>query len=153
MQYPKFLHGQFDTLPDTLAKRVRFIRDLRSIHIAELAHQARVDLDVIESIEAGVETWLSVAVRQRIARVLKIDPSLLEEVEVKTKSSLPERRISPQEYIDLKNQIMNNAEHIKCPICGCRLKTWIQHGFDVLENPITTPKAHCTECTFQLRFS
>lgn len=151
MGLPKYIHGKEHNLPNTLASRVSFIRNARGIHILKLAEEARIPVDLIEAVESGIETWLSVAVRQRIARVLKVDPIILEEVEVKreVKDLL---KNPPVEVIErIQNEIMNNIRDITCPLCGHPLKIWIQEGFDLNENPVKSPKAHCTECVFQLK--
>ena len=85
MDLPKYIHESQENLPKTLASRVSFLRNARRIHIAELSLQAKVPLQLLEDIEAGIETWLPTSIRQRISIVLKVDPKILEEVEVKNK--------------------------------------------------------------------
>ena len=77
MDLPKYIHGPQEDLPKTLASRVSFIRNARRIHMADLSLRAKVPLELLEDIEAGIETWLPTSVRQRIARVLKVDPIIL----------------------------------------------------------------------------
>ncbi|MBI1859064.1 MAG: helix-turn-helix transcriptional regulator [Candidatus Melainabacteria bacterium] len=151
MDLPKYIHGDTTDLPKTLASRISYIRNARGIHMLELSKQARVSIKLLEEIEAGLEIWLSVAVRQRIARVLKVDPSILEEVEVKIDlKDLPKE--PPLEIIErLQSEIMEGIKDLKCPQCGNLLTTWIQEGFDLSEQKIKSPKAHCTKCVFQLK--
>lgn len=150
MELPKYIHGPQNNLPKTLASRVYYLRNARQIHIAELSSQARVPLQLVEDIEAGIETWLPVSIRQRIARVLKVDPKILEEVEVK-KIKQEDKHI-PLELIErIQNDILSGAKNLKCPSCQSPLKTWIQDAFDLNDLPIKIPKAHCTVCLFQLR--
>lgn len=152
MDFPKYIHGSQEGLPKTLASRVSFLRNVRRLHIAELSYEARVSLKLLEEIEAGIETWLPVAVRQRIARVLKIDPNILEEVEVKNISTVDLPKEPPSELVErIQEDILAGVHDLKCPLCQCNLKTWIQEGFDLNGELIKTPKAHCTECVFQLR--
>lgn len=151
MELPKYIHGHNENLPKTLASRVSYIRNARRIHIVDLSQEARVPIELLEDIEAGIETWLSTAVRQRIARVLKVDPNILEEVEVKNIKQNVEND-PPAELLErIQEDILSRINNIKCPICQSPLKTWIQEGFDLNEQPIKTPKAHCTACVFQLK--
>lgn len=151
MDLPKYIHGTQEGLPKTLAARISYIRNARGIHIYELSQEARVDIKLLEEIEAGIETWLPVSVRQRIARVLKVDPKILEEVEVKKESKdLPKG--PPLKIMErIHEEIISGKNKINCPTCGSLLKVWIQEGFDLNDNPIKTPKAHCTVCVFQLK--
>ena len=152
MELPKYIHGPQEDLPKTLASRISYIRNERRIHIAELSLRARIPIELIEDLEAGIETWLPTAIRQRIARVLKVDPAILEEVEVKNIGTVDELREPPLELRErIQDEILSGKKDIKCPTCGSPLRTWIQEGFDLNDNPIKTPKAHCTVCVFQLR--
>lgn len=151
MDLPKYIHGKNIDLPKTLASRVSFLRNSRRIHIAELAHEARVTIRFLEDIEAGIETWLPVTVRQRIARVLKIDPNILEEVEIKNEKQDFFKNV-PLEIIErIQDEILSGEKNIKCPLCQSPLRPWIQEGFDLNGLPIKSAKAHCTVCVFQLR--
>ena len=152
MDLPKYLHGPQESLPKTLASRVSFLRNARRIHIEELSIQARVPLKLVEDIEAGIETWLPVSVRQRIARVLKVDPNILEEVEVKKINGDDFPKEPPLELLErIQEEIISGGKDIKCPLCSNPLKVWIQEGFDLNDNPIKAPKAHCTVCVFQFK--
>ena len=152
MDIPKYIHGPQESLPKTLASRVSFLRNERRIHIADLSHQARVSIKLLEDIEAGIETWLPTSVRQRIARVLKVDPKILEEVEIKNKKIEMLYKDPPGELIErICEEILEGVADIKCPACGSEMKVWIQDGFDLNENPIKTPKGYCKSCVFQVR--
>ena len=151
-ELPKYLHGHVKGLPKTLARRVSFLRNARRIHIAELSLKARVSVKLLEDIEAGIETWLPVTIRQRIANILRVDPNILEEVEVKdiNTSALP--KDPPLELLErISEDILNGEKNINCPLCNNSLKVWIQEGLDLNENPIKTSKAHCMVCVFQLK--
>jgi len=151
MDLPKYIHGRLENLPNTLGSRVTFLRNARELHIAELSREARVSLKLLEEIESGIETWLSVSIRQRIARVLKVDPIILEEVEIKI---IDEDlfKAMPHELIKkIEESILSGEKEIYCPLCKNLLRVWIQEGFDLNENPIKSAKANCTECLFQLK--
>ncbi len=151
MDLPKYIHGQQEGLPKTLASRLSFLRNKRCLHIAELSYQARVPLELVEDIEAGIERWLATSVRQRIARVLKVDPNILEEVEVRD-LNFDLRTKVPHELIErMQDEILISVKDLKCPLCSSLMRTWIQEGFDLNGNPIKSPKGHCTVCVFQLK--
>ena len=150
MDLPKYIHGKQHKLPNTLASRISFLRNARKIHIAELAHEARVKVKLLEDIEAGIETWLPTSVRQRIARVLKVDPNILEEVEVKNIND--ENKEPPKELTErIQEEILLGKTNINCPHCQSPLRVWIQEGFDLNGNPVKTAKGHCTVCVFQIK--
>ncbi len=152
MDLPKYIHGHVEGLPKTLASRVSFLRNARRIHIAELSLKAWVPVKLLEDIEAGIETWLPVTIRQRIANILRVDPNILEEVEVKniTNQDLPKE--PPLELLErISEDILSGVKNINCPICNNSLRVWVQEGFDLNESPIKIPKSHCTVCVFQLK--
>ena len=152
MDIPKYIHESQENLPKTLASRVSFLRNARRIHIAELSLQAKVPIKLLEDIEAGLETWLPTSIRQRISIVLKVDPKILEEVEVKNKKIEGLYKEPPGELIErICEEILEGNLDIKCPTCGSEMKVWIQDGFDLNENPIKTPKGYCKSCIFQVR--
>jgi transcriptional regulator with XRE-family HTH domain len=152
MELPKYIHGPQENLPNTLASRISLIRNARGLHIFELSKLARVSIKLLEDIEAGIETWLPVAVRQRIARVLNIDPCILEEVEVKNKSSIDINKEPPLELLErIEEEVLSGAKEINCPVCGNKLRIWIQEGFDLNDEPVKSAKGHCTVCVFQLK--
>lgn len=152
MDLPKYIHGHEESLPKTLGSRVLFLRNARRLHIAELSHQARISIKMLEDIEAGIETWLPTSVRQRIARVLKVDPNILEEVEIKKLFSEEQMKYPSYEVTErIQEQILSGNSNISCPVCKNPLRVWIQEGFDLNNELIKSAKAHCTVCVFQLR--
>lgn len=151
MDIPKFIHGTYENLPDTLAKRVSFLRNSRGIHIFELSKRARVSVDFIEQIEAGIETWLSISIRQRISRVLKVDPNILEEVEKKIVSPEILKKIPDSVIKKIKQKIMDGEKNTPCPACGKPMRVWVQEGFDLIGNSTSSPKGYCRSCIFQIK--
>lgn len=152
MELPKYIHGHEENLPNTLGSRVLFLRNSRRLHLAELSHQARVSIKMLEDIEAGIETWLPTSVRQRIARVLKVDPNILEEVEIKKLIPDAEIKNPPYEVIErIQEEILSGGKNILCPVCKNLLRVWVQEGFDLNGEPVKSAKGHCTVCVFQLR--
>lgn len=152
MDLPKYIHDHQEGLPKTLASRVSFLRNARKIHIAELSFRTRVPIKLLEDIESGIETWLSTSIRQRIARVLKVDPKILEEVEVKNINCQDIYKEPPYELLErIQEEILSSKKNIKCPVCQSPLRVWIQEGFDLNNQPTKSAKAHCTVCVFQLK--
>lgn len=152
MELPKYIHGPQENLPKTLASRVSYIRNVRGLHIFELSQLARVSHKFLEDIEAGIETWLPIAVRQRIARVLNVDPNILEEVEIKNKITKDLNKEPPLELVErIQDEILSGVKTINCPVCSNELRVWVQEGFDLNGKPLNTPKAYCTFCVFQLK--
>ena len=50
----------------------------------------------------------------------------------------------------LKDLILNGAGGLKCPKCGAPLVTKIERMYDLEDNLVLHPKAHCTKCVFQI---
>src|SRR6185369_11111373 len=73
----KPLPSEFKLAP-TLATRVFQLREFRSLTVKDLAQLARFTPERISDIEAGLETWLSVTDRQKLAKALIIDPVKLQ---------------------------------------------------------------------------
>lgn len=139
-------------LADTVAQRVRQLRELRNMTIRDLAKSTKFGIKRIEEIEAGLETWFSATDRQLLAKALSVEPALIEEVEQRhdqgfnvSYSPIPDRIKS-----DLSGAILQGTRTLNCPACGEPLKCSIQRGFDINEQPLELAKAHCTRCPFIL---
>ena len=52
---------------------------------------------------------------------------------------------------NLKAQILNHKTGLKCPICGEPLITRIAKMYDLDDNLVLQPKAHCVKCVFQIK--
>src|SRR5690606_36373062 len=96
-------------LAPTLSARVFQIREYRNMTVRDLGKQTRLGPKRIEDIEAGLETWLSSPIRQRLANALSIEPYLLKEVEIKPMLSIhPELEDIPGElYENLQALILS----------------------------------------------
>ena len=104
-------------------------------------------LEIIEDIESGKELFLSVTQRQQIARVLKISPKEIKEYE----RSYEFQEISDDVIDNIKAQILNHKTDLHCPMCGELLVTRIAKMYDLDDNLVLQPKAHCTKCVFQIK--
>lgn len=135
-------------LAPTLARRVFQLRELRNMTVKDLAKSSRMPIGRIEDIEYGLETWLSTADRQVIAKALVVEPQLLQEVE--TRPQLTESLEHELKLRELSDFILQGRTDLECPDCGHSLKCSIQHAYDIEEKPIKFAKAFCLKCPFVL---
>lgn len=111
-----------------------------------LAAKCNIDLSLIEDIEAGKELFLPVTIRQNLAKGLKCIPEEIKKLEKDFSNDL----VSPQIIESLKELILKGAGGLKCPKCGAPLVTKISQMYDLEDNLVVQPKAHCTKCVFQI---
>lgn len=133
----------------SLANFVSERREKIGLSQTGLAKKSNLPLNVIEDIESGNELFLAATIRQKLARGLKLDPKEIKPYEKKVDVSL----MSDAQYIeDIKLQILNeNTENLKCPVCGSALVCRILEMYDLEDNLVLHPKAHCVKCPFQVR--
>lgn len=145
---------QFRPLPGdlvlgkTLASRVMQLREVRNMTVKDLAKLSRLGQQRIESIEAGIETWLSVSDRQLLAQALAVNPSVLQDGEMRPPSK--EKDLG-EASARLVQAILEGARDVECPNCGGMLKCSIQEAFDIEGKPTRFAKAYCLKCPFVLR--
>lgn len=130
----------------TLARFIQTKREEIGLTQKGLAIAANVPLEIVEEVEAGKELFLAVTVRQALAKVLKCDPQEIKQLEKDISSNI----ISPEIIESLKQLILNGAGGLKCPRCGAPLDTRIAKMYDLEDNLVLHPKAHCTKCPFQI---
>ncbi len=130
----------------TLAQFIRKKRDELGLSVKALAIMANVKQSEIEEIEEGRELFLPVTVRQALAKVLKCEPKEIKILE----KDIADNIVSPEIIESLKELILNGAGGLKCPKCGANLVTRVAKMYDLEDNLILHPKAHCTKCPFQL---
>lgn len=131
---------------ETLARFIQNKRNELDLSQKALSIAANVPLEEIEEIESGKELFLSVTVRQALAKVLKCDPLDIKKYEKDIVTNI----VSPEIIESLKELILNGAGGLKCPKCGAPLDTRIAKMYDLEDNLILHPKAHCTKCPFQI---
>lgn len=130
----------------TLAQFIQKKRDNLGLSTKGLAMLANLDLQLIEDIESGKDLFLSVPVRQNLAKALKCLPEEIKDLE--KEFNLP---VTSVEIIDsLKELILKGAGGLKCPVCGANLVTKIERMYDLEDNLVLHPKAHCSKCVFQI---
>lgn len=130
----------------TLAQFIQQKRKETDLTPKELAHLANLSLETIEDIESGKDLFLSVTTRQSLAKILRCEPDEIKKYE----KDFSSYTIS-QEIIDsLKELILNGAGGLKCPKCGAPLITRIARLYDLEDNLMLHPKAHCSKCSFHI---
>ena len=130
----------------TLARFIQLKREELGLTQKGLAIAANVPLSIVEEVEAGKELFLAVTVRQALAKVLKCEPYEIKVLEKDIVNDI----VSPEIIESLKKLILNGAGGLKCPKCGALLDTRIARMYDLEDNLILHPKAHCTKCPFQI---
>lgn len=131
----------------TLAQFIQEKRDDLGLSPKGLAMESNLDLRFIEDIESGKELFLPVTARQSIAKVLRCHPEEIRRLEKDFDNNL----VSQQIIDSIKELILNGAGGLKCPRCGANLTTKIEKMFDLEDNVVYHPKAHCTKCVFQIK--
>ena len=133
----------------SLAEFIQTKREKAGLSIYGLAEKTSIDISVLEDIEAGKDLFLPVTVRQKLARIFKCSPD-----EIKKYERDYEFQVIPDEIIDdLKSRILNHETNLRCPICGEPLITRVAKMYDLDDNLVLTPKAHCIKCVFQIKES
>ena len=130
----------------TLAQFVQQKREDLGLSAKGLAIKSNLDLTLIEDIESGKELFLSVTVRQNLAKGLKGHPEEIRRLEKDFRNDF----VSLQIIESLKELILSGAGGLKCPKCGAPLVTKVERMYDLEDNLVLHPKAHCTKCVFQI---
>lgn len=132
---------------ESLSEFIITKREDAGLSVQGLAKKSNIKLEILEDIEAGKELFLSVTQRQQLARVLKCSPKELKEHERSY-----EFEVVSQEIIDeIKSKILKRETNLRCPMCGEPLVTRIAKMYDIEDNLILQPKAHCVKCIFQIK--
>ncbi len=132
----------------TLAKFISELREKRGYSQEGLARRANVSLKIIEDVEGAQEFFLPVVVRQKLARALKIEPAQIKKYERQPNDAKPD-----ENYIELikENILSGNLKGNICPLCGAELSCRVAQMYDLEDNLILHPKAHCVKCPFQIK--
>ena len=131
----------------TLAQFVQKRRDDLGMSAKGLAMACNLDVSLIEEIEGGKELFLPVTIRQKLAKGLKFNPDDIIKLEIDFDTHF----LADDKIIEsLKELILNGAGGLKCPKCGAPLITRGAKMYDLEDNLVLHPKAHCTKCVFQI---
>ena len=130
----------------TLARFIQERREQVGLSVTGLARKSNISAEIIEEIESGKELFLPVTVRQNLAKGLKCLPEDIKKYEKDFSTDFV-----PLSVIDsLKELILNGAGGLKCPKCGADLITKVEKMYDLEDNLVFHPKAHCSKCVFQI---
>ena len=132
---------------ESLAEFIQQRREKAGLSIIGLAKKTNIKLETLEDIESGKELFLSVTQRQQIARVLKCSPKELKSHEKDYKFEI----VQNDTIAELKTKILNRETNLRCPLCGEPLVTRIARMYDLEDNLILQPKAHCVNWGFQIK--
>lgn len=132
---------------ETLAEFVQRTRDNLGMSAKGLAARSSIELSIIEDIESGKDLFLPVTIRQKLAKALKCAPEELLALERGYKDIV----ISDDMILEIRHRILNHEKDIPCPKCGEPLVVRIAKMYDLEDNLVLQPKAHCSKCVFQLR--
>ena len=131
----------------SLAEFIQSKREKAGYSIYGLAERAAISIEQLEDIESGRELFLPVTLRQKLARALKCSPSEIKKYEREYEFEI----VSEEKIEELKSAILQRKTNLKCPICGEPLVTRIAKMYDLEDNLIYKPKAHCVKCVFQIK--
>lgn len=136
----------YNAIMKTLARFVQEKREQVGLSVTGLARKSNISAEIIEEIESGKELFLPVTVRQNLAKGLKCLPEEIKKYEKDFSTDFV-----PLSVIDsLKDLILNGAGGLKCPKCGADLITKVERMYDLEDNLVLHPKAHCSKCVFQI---
>ena len=131
----------------TLADFVRTKREEAGLSLVGLSRKINASIEELEDIESGKELFLPVTLRQKLAKGLKCQISDLKELE----KDVTTESISIYKIDEIKTKILNGETDILCPKCGSPLIIKIVKMYDLEDNPVFHPKAHCSKCVFQIK--
>lgn len=131
----------------SLAEFIQTKREKAGYSIYGLSEKANMPIEILEDIESGKELFLSVTQRQKLARALKCSASEIKKYEREYEFKM----VSEDAIEELKSRILRRETNLKCPMCGEPLVTRIAKMYDLEDNLILQPKAHCVKCVFQIK--
>lgn len=136
-----------ENLKESLAHFVSDTREKMGLSQSGLAKKCNLSVSEIEDIESGVELFIPTTIRQKLAKGLKVSLKELKKYEMSEQFELV-----PQNVIDdLKEDILNGQNDLKCPLCGETLITRIVELYDLEDNLNYHPKGKCPKCPFQIK--
>ena len=140
-------------LPDTLSRRIQFLREDLDLTQRQLARKSQIALSQIQDIEAGLELFLAPSVRLKLARALRVQASVLQEVESATGAFSTDG--DPNALAEAGHHLLHQVsrapeQEYSCPHCQAAIVVRVFERRDLEGNPIQAIKIHCTQCLFQL---
>ena len=136
----------YNIVMKTLARFIQERREQVGLSVTGLAKKSNINPEIIEEIESGKELFLPVTIRQNLAKGLKCLPDEIKKYEKDFSNDF----VSLEIIESLKDLILNGAGGLKCPKCGANLITKVERMYDLEDNLVLHPKAHCSKCVFQI---
>lgn len=136
----------YNIVMKTLARFIQERREQAGLSVTGLAKKSNVNPEIIEEIESGKELFLPVTIRQNLAKGLKCLPDEIKKYEKDFTNDF----VSLEIIESLKDLILNGAGGLKCPKCSANLITKVERMYDLEDNLVLHPKAHCSKCVFQI---
>lgn len=136
----------YNIVMKTLARFIQERREQAGLSVTGLAKKSNISPEIIEEIESGKELFLPVTIRQNLAKGLKCLPEEIKKYEKDFTNDF----VSLEIIESLKDLILNGAGGLKCPKCGANLITKVEKMYDLEDNLVLHPKAHCSKCVFQI---
>ena len=136
----------YNEIMKTLARFVQERREQVGLSVSGLAKRCNITPEIIEEIEGGKELFLPVTIRQNLAKGLKCLPEDIKKYEKDFTNDF----VSLEVIESLKELILKGAGGLKYPKCGANLVTKIERMYDLEDNLVLHPKAHCSKCVFQI---
>lgn len=136
----------YNIVMKTLARFIQERREQAGLSVTGLAKKSNISPEIIEEIESGKELFLPVTIRQNLAKGLKCLPDEIKKYEKDFTNDF----VSLEIIESLKDLILNGAGGLKCPKCGANLITKVERMYDLEDNLVLHPKAHCSKCVFQI---
>ena len=131
----------------SLAEFIQTQREKAGFSITGLAERTAISIETLEDIESGRDLFLPVSIRQKLARAFKCSPSEIKKYEREYQF----QEISDETIDILKEKILKRETNLRCPLCGEPLVTRVAKMYDLEDNLILQPKAHCVKCVFQIK--
>ena len=136
----------YNSIMKTLARFVQERREQAGLSVTGLAKRCNISPEIIEEIESGKELFLPVTIRQNLSKGLKCLPEDIKKYEKDFSTDF----VSLEVIESLKELILKGAGGLKCPKCGADLITKVERMYDLENNLVYHPKAHCSKCVFQI---
>lgn len=131
----------------SLAQFVSSTREKLGLSRLGLSLKSNLPLETINSIEDGIDLFLSSTVRQKLAKGLKLSLSEIKKLE----KNINFKTVSKDELNLIRDRILLNEKDILCPICGEKLIVRTAKLYDLEDNLVLNAKARCPKCPFQLK--
>lgn len=131
----------------SLAEFIQTQREKAGFSIYGLADRTSIPIETLEDIESGRELFLPVTTRQKLARVFKCSPNDIKKYEREYEFKM----VTDEILEDLKSRILKRETNLRCPMCGEPLVTRVARMYDLEDNLVLQPKAHCVKCIFQIK--